>query len=207
MYARSTILRARPESVDDGIADVRDRVVPALQEMAGFAGYSVLVDRSGGRCIVTTAWHDEGALVESRERVHELRRQAAEKFGDSAPEVREWEIATLHRERPVAEGGWARVTWLRIPTDRVDRQIEVYKDTVLPRLQGLPGFCSASLLVDRREGRAAGAVVYESHEALAATREAATRIRSEAVTSTGAEVMEVAEFEVALAHLRVPEHV
>ena len=207
MYARSTILRAKPESLDDGIAEVRDHVVPELQQMSGFAGYSMLVDRGSGRCVVTTAWHDEGALAESRDRVHELRRQAAEKLGGSEPEVREWEIAMLHRERPVEAGAWARVTWVSVPTDRVDRQIEVFRSTVLPRLQDLPGFCSASLLVDRKEGRAAGAVAYESQKALVATREATTQLRSEVVGSIGAEVTEVAEFEVALAHLRVPEHV
>jgi quinol monooxygenase YgiN len=206
MYARSTILRAMPESVDAGIAEVSERVVPALEQMPGFSGYSMLVDRDSGRCIVTTAWHDEAALAESRERVHAIRRQAAERFGDSDPEVREWEIATLHRERAVAEGAWARVTWVRVPTDRVDQQIEIFKSTVMPRLQELSGFCSASLLVDRREGYAAGAVVYESRAALEATREATMRIRSDAVIAMGAEVMEVAEFEVAMAHLRVPEH-
>lgn len=167
----------------------------------------MLVDRDSGRCIVTTAWHDEDALAASREKVHELRRRASERFGDSQPEVREWEIATLHRERRVTDGAWARVTWVRVPTDRIDRQIEVFKGTVLPQLQDLSGFCSASLLVHRGEGRAAGAVAYESHEALAATREATTRIRSEAVASMGAQITEVAEFEVALAHLLVPEHV
>ena len=205
MYARSTVLSARPQSIDDGIAEVRDNVVPAVQEMEGFAGYSMLVDRDSGRCIVTTAWHDERALAESREKVRDLRRRAAETLGGSEPEVREWEIVTLHRERPVTEGACARVTWLQVPTDRVERQIEVYKDTVLPRLQELSGFCSASLLVDRSAGRAAGAAVYESREALTATREATTRLRSEAVQKIGAEVLEVAEFEVALAHLRVPE--
>lgn len=207
MYARSTILRAMPESVDDGIAEVRDRVVPAIEEMAGCAGYSMLVDRDSGRCIVTTSWHDEGALADSRDRVQELRRQAAARFGDPDPEVREWEIATLHREHPVTEGAWARVTWVRVPTDRVDQQIEKFRGTVLPRLQELAGFCSASLLVDREAGQAAGAVVYESRDALAATREVAMSIRSDAVDSIGAEVIDVAEFEVAMAHLRVPEHV
>jgi len=187
------------------MAEVRDQVVPAIQEMEGFAGYSMLVDRESGRCIVTTAWHDELSLVQSREMVLELRRHAAETLGDTMPEVREWEIATMHRERPVADDACARVTWLQVPTDRVDGQIEVYKETVLPRLQALAGFCSASLFVDRGEGRAVGAVVYESRAALMATREATTRIRSEAVQRIGAGVMDVAEFEVAMAHLRVPE--
>ncbi len=205
MHARSTVLRAMPESLDDGMAAVRDRVVPALQEMEGFAGYSLLLDRASGRCIVTTAWRDEASLADSRERVLDLRREAAERFGDTEPEVREWEVATMHRDHPTGGGACARVTWLRVPTDRVDRQIEVFRSTVLPRLEELPGFCSASLLVDRKEGRAVGAVAYDSREALAATRQATMRIRTEAVEAAGAELMDVAEFEVALAHLRVPE--
>ena len=205
MYARSTVLRAMPESIDDGVAAVRDDVAPALQEMAGFAGHSLLIDRGSGRCIVTTAWQDEASLTDSRERVLDLRRQAAERFGDTHPEVREWEVATMHREHPTGGGAWARVTWLRVPTDRVDRQIEVFRSAVLPRLQELSGFCSASLLVDRGEGRAAGAVAYDSQEALAATREATKRIRAEAVHEVGAEIMDVGEFEVVMAHLRVPE--
>jgi quinol monooxygenase YgiN len=207
MYARSTILRARPEAVDAGIAEVMDHVVPALEEMPGFAGYSMLVDRSGGRCIVTTAWQDEQALGDSRERVLQLRRRAADRFGDADPQVREWEIATLHRERAVAEGSWARVTWVRVPSDRIDTQIGIFKDTVLPRLEELPGFCSASLMVDREQGQAVGAVVYDSRQALDDSREATQRIRADAVAAMGAEVMEVSDFEVALAHLRVPEHV
>jgi len=205
MYARSTSLRARPQSVDDGIAEVRDQVVPAIQEMDGFAGHSMLVDRDSGRCIVTTAWHDNRALVQSREKVLELRRHAAETLGDSNPEVREWEIATLHRERPVPDGACARITWLRGPTERADREVEVFKEKVLPRLQDLAGFCSASLFIDRSEGRAVGAFVYESREALAATREVTQQIRHEAVQETDAYVQEVAEFEVLMAHLRVPE--
>lgn len=46
MYAGSTILRAMPESVEDGIAVVRERAVPGLQDVPGFAGCSMLVDRA-----------------------------------------------------------------------------------------------------------------------------------------------------------------
>lgn len=208
MYARSTTVRGDPQTIDAGIAEVSDRVLPALQEMKGFVGLSMLADRATGRCIVTTSWEDERALDGSRDMVKALRSRAAEQLGATAdPEVREWEIATLHRERPVDPGACSRVTWLKVPRDRIDDQIEVFRGTVLPRLQDLAGFCSASLLVDRAGGLAAGAVVYESSDALLATREAAKGIRADAVRSIGAEIVDVAEFEVAIAHLRVPETV
>lgn len=56
MYARSTTIEAQPLSVDIGIAHVRDVVMPALQEIDGCVGVSLLVDRQSGRCIATSAW-------------------------------------------------------------------------------------------------------------------------------------------------------
>ena len=55
MYARSTTVRGNPDSVDEGITYVRDKVMPAVQQMDGCVGLSMLADRTSGRCIVTTA--------------------------------------------------------------------------------------------------------------------------------------------------------
>ena len=54
MYARSTTIQAQSSSIDDGIAFVRDTVMPALEGMDGFVGVSLLVDRQSGRCIATS---------------------------------------------------------------------------------------------------------------------------------------------------------
>ncbi|MDT5333108.1 MAG: hypothetical protein QOF31_4405, partial [Mycobacterium sp.] len=59
VYARSTTIQAQPSSIDDGIAYVRDEVMPALQAMDGYIGLSMLVDRESGRCITTSAWETE----------------------------------------------------------------------------------------------------------------------------------------------------
>jgi quinol monooxygenase YgiN len=207
MFARSTTVRGDPAAIDRGIDEVRNSVMPSVEEMDGCVGMSMLVDRDSGRCIVTTAWASEDALRSSRERVRDLRARTTRALGAEEPDIREYEIAVVHRERPVPAGAGARVTWLQVPPSNMDRQIDVFRERVLPALQELDGFCSASLLVDRTTGRAAGAVIYESRAALEASREATKAIRSGAVAAAGAELLEVAEFDVALAHLRVPERV
>lgn len=72
---------------------------------------------------------------------------------------------------------------------------------VLPRVQELDGFCSASLLISRETGRAAGTVTFERLEQLEASRDAAAVIREAASRDIGASIDDVAEMEVALAHL------
>ena len=59
------------------------------------------------------------------------------------------------------------------------------------------------MLVDRENGRAAS-VVYESRAAMNRATEAARPLRDEFNRLTGWKFTEIAEFDLALAHLRVP---
>jgi quinol monooxygenase YgiN len=206
MYARSTTIQIRPDAVDDLIAYVRDDVMPTVTQLDGCVGISLLIDRDTGRCIATSAWETEEALRTSADRVRTLRERIAQMFGVT-PEVQEWEIAVLHRAHRAGDGACARVTWTRIDPANLDRVIDAYRDSLMPWWEETPGFCSNSLLVDRRDGRCASAVVFESREAMTRTRDQFTTLREEFVARMGMDIVEVAEFDVALAHLRVPETV
>ena len=81
MYARSTTIQAQPSSIDAGIAHVRDEVMPALRDLEGCVGVSLLVDRESGRCIATSAWESDEAMRGSAERVAPIRDRAAQAFG------------------------------------------------------------------------------------------------------------------------------
>jgi heme-degrading monooxygenase HmoA len=195
---------ARPESIDAGIAEVRDNVMPQIQEMEGCVGLSMLVDRGSGRCITTSAWQSEDAMRAADEALRPVRERVGEILGGS-PQVEEWEIAVLHRDHRSGEGACVRATWVRVDPADMDRAIDVYKLASLPRAEELAGFCSASLLVDRSSGRAVSSVTYDSFEAMERSRDAAAAMRSAASKDAGAEVLDTGEFELAVAHLRVPE--
>lgn len=203
MYARSTTFRGDRDDVDAGIALVREHVMPAVLQMDGCVGMSMLVDRDTGGCIVTSSWESADAMAATAQQVGPLRDRAARLFG-SRPEVREWEIAVLHRNRPVPDGACARVVWTQVDPDRMEQQLDVFRAAVLPQVEDLPGFCSLSLLVDRRTGRAAAATTYQSRAALRQSEDAATAVRSAATAQMAVDVLDVAELDVALAHLRVP---
>jgi hypothetical protein len=205
VYARSTTIQAQPLSVDIGTAHVRDVVMPALREIDGYVGLSLLVDRQSGACIATSAWNTLAAMRASAERVAPVRDRAAMMFDGSA-RVEEWDIALLHRDHSSREGACVRATWLKVVPDQLSRSLDFYRSSVLPELENLDGFCSASLMVDHPAcRRAVSCSTFDSMEAMGRNRDRATELRSRRVRDLGAEVIDVAEFELAIAHLRVPE--
>src|SRR4029434_6539741 len=73
MHARSTTIKADPDNLDAGIAFTRDEVMPAIQQINGCIGLSMLTDHESGRCIVTTSWADADAMRAATEDVHPIR--------------------------------------------------------------------------------------------------------------------------------------
>jgi len=204
MYARSTTIQAQPSSIDAGIAHVRDTVLPSLEGTDGCVGLSLLVDRKSGRCIATSSWESDEAMRASEESIGPIRDRAAELFGGSA-QVEEWEIAGMHREHRAGEGACVRATWVNVDPDQMDRGIDFYKTTILPALEELEGFCSASLLLDRASGRAVASATFDSVEARERNKDQLDRLRATGSQDVSAEVLDVCDFELAVAHLRVPE--
>jgi hypothetical protein len=204
MYARSTTFHGDPMKLDEGIAYIRDVAMPAVKDMAGSIGLSMLCDRTTGRCIVTTAWRDEMSMHDTEGAVHDMRQRAAELMGGRA-EVQEWEIAVMHRMHEAHHGACTRVIYGTIDTARMDDALSMMRMSLLPRMEELPGFCAVSHMVDRDTGRSATAVTYDSPADMDRAAEQATALREGFAREIGLEITDMAEFELALAHLRVPE--
>ena len=82
---------------------------------------------------------------------------------------------------------------------------ETFRIGILPELEQTAGFCSASLLMNRSSGLGCATTAWESRAAMEASRSAADNMRSRAASDAGGEIVDVHEFELAYAHLRVPE--
>ncbi|WP_345351123.1 hypothetical protein [Rhodococcus olei] len=206
MYARSTTIQAHPSFIDAGIKHMSDVVMPALADYEGCAGLSLLVDRDTGRCIATSSWMDEDALRASEGPVRELRDRATEMFHGTAT-VERWDIAALHRDHRSGRGSCVRVTWLKIEPGRMSRAVDVFKLTALPGMEELAGFCSASMMVDHAAGRAVVSVTFDSREAMDRDMEKADAMRAAGTREMGATVLDSCVFDLAIAHLHVPEMV
>lgn len=204
MHARSTTIAADPRLLRPGTAYVRDEALPMAREARGCVGLSMLADRSTGRCIVTTSWQDEEAIRASRADIAAFRDGTAEALGGK-PVVEEWEIAAMHRVHEPHTAACSRVTWLRTAPGAVQRAVDAVRLSLMPKLDDLPGFCSVSVLVRAEDGTAVSTVTYDTWADLEAAAEGAREFRADFAPSLGIEVLDAADFDLLVAHLRVPE--
>jgi hypothetical protein len=204
VHARSTTVLARPDSIDAAIAHIRDEFMPTLLAVDGCVGLSMLVDRRSGRCIVTTAWQSGEVMRATEDQLRPARDRVADILG-GLPHVDEWEIAVLHRDHTSNPGACLRTTWVRMDPEQADHFADAYKMVLLPEISEFDGFCSASLMVDRPFGYAVSSVTFDSHDAMRHTRRLAAVVRERGGREANGEVVDVFEFDLVLAHLRVPE--
>ena len=205
MYARSTSIRSNPDKLGDGVTYVTKEVLPTVGHSDGFIGLSMLTNRDDGRCIVTTSWRDAESMRATAEEARTLRHHLEHTLGSEHSDVQEWEIAILHRDRPAGDGAGAQVTWARIPTNHVDDLLAAYRENLMPKLQALPGFCSLSMMVDRRTGQTVSVTAFENRDAAGLVRRSARSLREQFAQAMGARIVAVAEMDLDLAHLHVPE--
>jgi len=205
MFARSTTVRAAtPESVDAGIVHIRDNVLPEMMQIDGWVGMSMMTDRESGDCIVTSSWESEAAMQGSRKLIEPIRARAVDVMGGTA-DFDEWEVAVMHRDHPTHEGAAVRAAWLQTDPANISDLITTFRDFALPQLEQLDGFCSASFLVNRATGAAVSSTCCESRAALASNRQQAASVRDAGTRQAGATVLRVGEYDLSVAHLRVPE--
>jgi hypothetical protein len=204
MYARTTTVRGNPGSVEEAVAYVGDEWLPMAAELDGCTGLSMLVGRRTGRCIVTSGWVDEQAMLASAESMRGSRARLG-RILSAVPVVAQWEIAVLHRVQPSGPDAVCRLIWSARPDPAVlDDDVDTFRLGLLPQIEELPGFCSASLMIDRVSGQTALAVAYVDREAMLVAGQRADALRTEYARSMHGRITEVTDLELPVAHLRVP---
>src|SRR5699024_7274783 len=78
VFARSTTVHGRTESIAAGIQYVHNDVMPMVRGIDGCVGLSMLVDDDSGTCIVTSAWRTGEAMRSSERQIRLTRAHTAE---------------------------------------------------------------------------------------------------------------------------------
>src|SRR5215203_3072619 len=93
---------------------------------------------------------------------------------------------------------YARVSTLEGPPDKMDDGTRHVREQTLPQLQQMDGFEGFVTLVDRQSGKQLAVALWESEEALRATEEAVSSVRSGVAEAVGGTVAGVERYEVAV---------
>ena len=202
MFARSvTISGADISTIDQGIGYVRDDVMPELMQL-GCIGMSLVVDRTSGHVIVTTSWDTREARDVSSEVMAPYRMKVADMLGGEVS-LAHWEVALMHRDHEAFDLAACRISWAH--TSDIDGLLERYRSMTLPVISEAMGFCSASMFVDRDRGTVCGTTTFDSRATMEASRARADANRARTQGAYDVVYTDVREFDLVLAHLRVPE--
>ena len=67
MFARVSTYESPPDRMQEGISHARERILPAVRNIAGFSGILFLADREIGKVLSITLWESEqGAIARRR---------------------------------------------------------------------------------------------------------------------------------------------
>ncbi len=93
MHARMTTMEGSSERLDEGLREIREDVLPQLQQQDGFKGFVVFDNRQSGKLIGFSLWESEQAMQASEEVADRTRRESAETMSDTIAGVERYEVA------------------------------------------------------------------------------------------------------------------
>jgi heme-degrading monooxygenase HmoA len=85
-------LEGSPNELDEGLHDIKEHVLPILQQQDGFKGFIALGNRQSGELIGITFWESEQAMQASEEVGESTRSDTAEDTGDTIADVQRYEV-------------------------------------------------------------------------------------------------------------------
>ncbi|GAB3169355.1 hypothetical protein GCM10027059_34070 [Myceligenerans halotolerans] len=99
-HARLTWLSCDPDMIDRAIDLFRMVALPQIQELDGFCGASLMVDREASRIVGTAAFDTLGAIEGSRDAAAGIRDRVVTELDAIVDGVEEMEIAFAHLHVP-----------------------------------------------------------------------------------------------------------
>jgi heme-degrading monooxygenase HmoA len=168
MHARLTNVTGASD-IDRGLTFVADQVVPQMQQQKGFRGLSAAGDRAGGVGTVLTLWESQADLDASESAASKLRDFAAGLLGGEVSvecyEQAVWEVADASR----GPGAKLHVRHIKVDPIRIDDNLELFRQRVVPDMKARPGFLAIRHLIDRSTGEGRVGSLWEDHKSLAAS--------------------------------------
>ena len=93
MFASVSSYQGPPEQIDQGVRYAQENIVPTLEDVEGFEGVYLLVDRQSGKVLTITLWESEEAMRASEEEADQLRSEHRGEWQQEVAGVERYEVA------------------------------------------------------------------------------------------------------------------
>src|ERR687889_927291 len=93
MHARVTTMEGSSERLDEGLREIKEDVLPQLQQQDGYKGFVVFDNRQDGKLVGFSLWESEQAMQASEEVGERTRRESAQTMSDTIAGVERYEVA------------------------------------------------------------------------------------------------------------------
>ncbi|MEU8527726.1 antibiotic biosynthesis monooxygenase [Streptomyces sp. NPDC048629] len=195
MFVRTLYATGDPANIDACLDALRAEAPRLLADQPGYRGFSLFTDRELGKILMGSWWESEQARQNSDDHLKERRAALLEPFAHTAT-VDNWEAAVFTPTPSVKSGAGFRLTRFEVDPSGVDQLVETFRNTILPKVQAIAGFEGTAMLVDRAKGQGSVGALFTDRAAMVASRGKQSAIRGEAVSTTGAAIRSIEEFEV-----------
>ena len=178
MYGRVTWYKGPPEKADEGIQAFKD-LLPKIQQLPGYSGVALMVDRDAGEALTIVYYRDRSALDESRAIVKQMREAIQQQQREDVTRIEEYEITTMERAQAGTTGTWARVITGTTQPSKLDQGVALVNRDALPILKRQKGWRSFVGGVNRQSGAAITGTTFDTQEQLEASNAPLTAFRDE----------------------------
>jgi hypothetical protein len=179
MFVRMTLSEDVPD-LDAAVAHLRDEVLPAIKDFAGFRGITASGDRKAGTIGILTLWDTEADLKASDAAASQVRENTIKAIGGRVVDVQAYEQVVQEVAAPPAPGSPLLITPIKMDPARVDENIEFFKANVLPEMKATPGFRAVRNMINRQTGEGMVGLVLADEASVKAAEALADERRAQA---------------------------
>lgn len=197
MYARSTYATGDPAKIEDALEALRTEAPKLLADSPGFRSFGLFADRALGKIAMGSWWETEADRTNSDAHLAQRRTELLSPFADSIL-VGAAEVAAFAGTPEISSAGAFRLGRFLIDPSRIDELVTLFRESGLPAMHTIPGFCGAAMFTDRENGAGAVGTLFTDRAALEGSRTAQSEARRRAAEQTGLRAMCMEEFEVVL---------
>lgn len=204
MYLRVTAFKSEPGKLEEGIAFMKNKIIPSMSKATGYLGATCIVDREKNEGAASTLWESLEAMNNAEQFGQQARSQSSEATGLEVMDVDRFEITLFEMTSPTPQvPSYTRLITAYSDPKKADKVTEMVRQ-VVPKIKEQPGFRSYAAGINRATGR--GFTI--SNWATADQREAsntATASSRQPVADAGQMYgLQVQNFETVVADIRVP---